>query len=342
MPATSKKQQRFFGLVKAIQEGKATGSSKARDVAESMSEESVGHYASTPSKGLPEKKAYLGLSSADAALLAALAGTSALGGLALSAGYAGAKELRDLSELDELRKSKYRKRVQIPRSRKSVEDQPPQADKMLPEGKSEQSGVSGEEMEDMRNEAALKQSSEDGVVDRWLTGPVLAGAAWPVAAIAPGVAAYIIGTRLVDMRRKQRIDDELKKAKREFEAALNEPSSKISSALDELADSVKRSEDGVSQIPGLDPSVAVIKDRPPAEAHGLTNFPGSLSYLLLGLPVGIGGLVGWKLMNESMKEDPERRKLKELNALLRRQTGEEVLHAGIDLEEQDGNVKFKL
>jgi hypothetical protein len=341
MPSTSKKQQRFFGLVKAIQEGKATGSSKAREAASSMSGKDVTDFASTPRKGLPEKKSALGLSSADAAVLAALAGTSALGGLALSAGYGGAKELRDLSELDEIRKNKYRKRVQIPRSRKSVEEQPPEADKMLPEGKSEQSGLSGEEMEDMGNESSLKQS-EDGAIDRWLTGPVLAGAAWPIAAIAPGVATYILGTRLVDMRRKQRIDDELKKAKREFEAALNEPTSKISSALDELADSVKQAEDGVRAVPGLDPSVAVIKERPPVEAHGLTNFPGNLSYLLMGLPVGIGGLVGWKLMNESMKEDPERRKLKELNALLRRQTGEEVLHSGIDLEEQDGNVKFKL
>jgi hypothetical protein len=342
MPSTSKQQQRFFGLVKAIQEGKATGSSKAREAASSMSSKDVTDFASTPRKGLPEKKAALGLNSADAALLAALAGTSALGGLALSAGYGGAKELRDLSELDEIRKNKYRKRVQIPRSRKSIEEQPSEADKMLPEGKSEQSGLSGEEMEDMRNEDSLKQSSEDGIVDRWLTGPVLAGAAWPVAAIAPGIATYILGTRLVDMRRKQRIDDELKKAKREFEAALNEPSSKISSALDELAYSVKQAADGVRALPGLDPSVAVMKERPPVEASGLTNFPGNISYLLMGLPVGIGGLVGWKLMHESMKEDPERRKLKELNALLRRQTGEEVLHAGIDLEEQDGNVKFKL
>jgi hypothetical protein len=337
MPSTSKKQQRFFGLVKAIQEGKATGSSKAREAASSMSSKDVTDFASTPRKGLPEKKSALGLSSTDAAVLAALAGTSALGGLALSAGYGGAKELRDLSELDEIRKNKYRKRVQIPRSRKSVEGQPPEADKMLPEGKSEQSGLSGEEMEDMGNEYSLKQS-EDSALDRWITGPVLAGAAWPIAAIAPGVATYILGTRLVDIRRKQRIDDELKKAKREFEAALNEPTSKISSALDELADSVKQaSEYG---IPGSKDLKFSLPE--PPEAHGLTNFPGNISYLLMGLPVGIGGLIGWKLMNESMKEDPERRKLKELNALLRRQTGEEVLHAGIDLEEQDGNVKFKL
>ena len=338
MPATSKKQQRFFGLVKAIQEGKSTGSSKAREAASSMSKKDVRDFASTSQEGLPEKKAVLGLSSSDAALLAALAGTSALGGLALSAGYGGAKELRDVSALDELRKSKYRRRVQIPRSRKSIEEQPPAADKMLPEGESEQSGLSGEEMQDVRNEEALKQSSEDSTLDRWLTGPVLAGAAWPVAAIAPGVAAYILGTRLVDMRRKERIDEELKKAKREFEAALNEPTSKISSALDELAESCKSAE--VRKIPGS--SSITYTDPPVPEAHGLTNFPGALSYLLLGLPVGIGGLVGWKLMNESMKEDPERRKLKELNALLRRQTGEEVLHAGIDLEDQDGRVKFKL
>lgn len=58
MPAKSKSQQRFFGIVHAIQKGdlppsKAHG--KARETAMKMDPEDVGHFAETKHKGLPKK-----------------------------------------------------------------------------------------------------------------------------------------------------------------------------------------------------------------------------------------------------------------------------------------------
>lgn len=54
--AVSKSQQRFFGLVRGIQKGKAEGSQKAEKAAEEMSTKEVKKFAGTKLKGLPEKK----------------------------------------------------------------------------------------------------------------------------------------------------------------------------------------------------------------------------------------------------------------------------------------------
>ena len=58
MPSVSKKQQKFMGIVRAIQKGEAPSSKfskKARDVAKSMKGKDVKKYASTKHKGLPNK-----------------------------------------------------------------------------------------------------------------------------------------------------------------------------------------------------------------------------------------------------------------------------------------------
>ena len=58
MPAKSKQQQKFMGIVRAIQKGEAPASKfskKARDVAKKMGEKDVEKYASTKHKGLPKK-----------------------------------------------------------------------------------------------------------------------------------------------------------------------------------------------------------------------------------------------------------------------------------------------
>ena len=59
MPAKSKKQQKFFALVRAAQKGKidpSKVSEKVKQVAENISEESAHHFAATKRKGLPEEK----------------------------------------------------------------------------------------------------------------------------------------------------------------------------------------------------------------------------------------------------------------------------------------------
>src|SRR5688572_1396497 len=57
MPAKSKKQQRFFGMVHAVQKGKMKApSSRVAEVAKSISPTSATHFAETKHKGLPMKK----------------------------------------------------------------------------------------------------------------------------------------------------------------------------------------------------------------------------------------------------------------------------------------------
>ena len=58
MPATSKKQQKFMGLVRALQKGKidpSKVSKKVKDVAKDMKPKDVKKFASTKHKGLPTK-----------------------------------------------------------------------------------------------------------------------------------------------------------------------------------------------------------------------------------------------------------------------------------------------
>ena len=57
MPALSKKQQRFFGIVRAIQKGEqAPPTPETAKAAEDMKKTDVKKFASTKHKGLPNKK----------------------------------------------------------------------------------------------------------------------------------------------------------------------------------------------------------------------------------------------------------------------------------------------
>ena len=59
MPSVSKKQQKFMGIVRAIQKGEVDPSDfnkDAQDAAKKMKKSSVKKYAKTKHKGLPNKK----------------------------------------------------------------------------------------------------------------------------------------------------------------------------------------------------------------------------------------------------------------------------------------------
>ena len=59
MPAVSKKQQRLFGMVHALQKGtlsKSKVSPQIRSMAKKINPESVSHFAETKHTKLPEKK----------------------------------------------------------------------------------------------------------------------------------------------------------------------------------------------------------------------------------------------------------------------------------------------
>ena len=55
MPAQSKSQQRFFGVVKAMQKGDIPKKGRAGKIAKQMSKKDVDDFASTKHKGKPEK-----------------------------------------------------------------------------------------------------------------------------------------------------------------------------------------------------------------------------------------------------------------------------------------------
>jgi hypothetical protein len=55
MPAQSKSQQRFFGVVKAMQKGDIPKKGKAGKIAKTMDKDDVDDFASTKHKGKPEK-----------------------------------------------------------------------------------------------------------------------------------------------------------------------------------------------------------------------------------------------------------------------------------------------
>jgi len=55
MPASSKSQQRFFGVVKAMQKGDIPKKGKAGKIAKQMTKKDVDDFASTKHKGKPEK-----------------------------------------------------------------------------------------------------------------------------------------------------------------------------------------------------------------------------------------------------------------------------------------------
>ena len=56
MPSQSKSQQRFFGVVKAMQKGDMPKKGEAGKAAKTMDKDDVDDFASTKHKGLPEKK----------------------------------------------------------------------------------------------------------------------------------------------------------------------------------------------------------------------------------------------------------------------------------------------
>lgn len=57
MPAKSKKQQRLFGMVHALQKGKLKDASpEVKKIASGISDKDAEDFASTKHEGLPEKK----------------------------------------------------------------------------------------------------------------------------------------------------------------------------------------------------------------------------------------------------------------------------------------------
>jgi hypothetical protein len=333
MPAQSRKQQRFFGLVKAIQEGKAIGSGKAEEAAVNMSKKDVRDFAKTKHEDLPEsEKISMDPNVKQLLNYAAISTGVGLGAAGL---YGLGKYLHDKSMFglpgQESRIKTIEKRIAIPKSRKleayMPEDVASPAD-MLPEKADETtSDLSKEIIEDMENpkEPGEKVSN----LKSYLTEPMLYGIATPTAMLAPGILTFMLGTRLIDQSRKQEMDKKIEKAKKEFELALSKKSSDIQLQIDGLAkqawDSIPR--DKIKKIP---------------DPYGVNFSVPGVAYAI-GLAPGVGALLGWLYMQKKMENDPEKAKLKTLQSMLKRDIASGALSSGIDLEETDeGKPKFKL
>ena len=349
MPAESKKQQRFFGLVKSIQEGKATGSGKAQEAADSMSEESVRDYAATSHEDLPEsKKESMDPNTQDILNTAAISTGVGLGGVGL---YGLMKYLGDRSMLGQTDRVKaMQKRLAIPHGRKFKEmlDQPEQSEQVpvdpanfLSDAEAPAlSELPPEIAEEMRNPD--KRASIGEAVGEYLGEPYLYGMAKPVAMLAPAVVTYMVGKRLVDQYRKSKLDKEVNQAKKEFEAALSKnSSSELQDGIDELFMSMKSADILPSGTKG-EPAETTPANKDPAPVHGIGIGPQGLAYAM-GLAPGVGALLGWMYMSHKMKDDPEKRKLKELNTMLKRDMLSGALSSGIDIEQaEEGKPKFRL
>lgn len=335
MPAQSKKQQRFFGLVKGIQEGKATGSGKAEEVAANMSEKDVRDFAKTKHEDLPEsKKESMDPNVRQLLNYAAISAGIGLGGAGL---YGLSKYLHDESMFglsgQEGRAKRMEKRIAIPKSHKleelvSAQETANPAD-MLPEKADElTSDLSDDVIEDMESPKSSADKSAT-TLGEYLTEPMMYGMAAPAAMLAPGILTLMLGTRLVDQHRKGKMDKKIEKAKKEFEKVLSKQSSDLQVQIDGLAK--------VAFEP-ISPDKIVTEKDP----HGPGfSIPGAA--YALGLAPGVGALLGWWLMHNKMKDDPEKAKLKTLQSMLKRDIASGALSSGIDLEEsEEGKPKFKL
>lgn len=335
MPAQSKKQQRFFGLVKGIQEGKATGSGKAEEAAAHMSEKDVRDFAKTKHEDLPEsKKESMDPNVKKLLNYAAISAGIGLGGAGL---YGLAKYLHDESMFglpgQESRAKRMEKRIAIPKSHKleglvSAQETANPAD-MLPEKADElTSDLSDDVIEDMESPKSSAYKAADGWSD-YLTEPMMYGMAAPAAMLAPGILTFMLGTRLVDQHRKAKMDKKIDKAKQEFEKALSKESSDLQTQIDGL---VKMAIDPI-------PKDKIVTEKDP---HGPGfSIPGAA--YALGLAPGVGALLGWWMMHNKMKDDPEKAKLKTLQTMLKRDIASGALSSGVDLEESaEGKPQFKL
>lgn len=287
------------------------------------------------------------MNTADIKQLTQYAAISAAVGAGGAGIYGLIKSIHDNSALAKNRLKKYETRVGTPGSKKP---KPPEA----------------------ASEAALELEStpttEDELIPAektasppptWtqenLINPLQAGAVTPIAMLAPGVVAYLIGKSLIDKNRKSKFKGEVNKAREEFEAVLGKTSSDLQVAVDQLY---------LSKEAGLGSALSTVGDylvpdniadffaggrnrsgisaplEQPASELGWS--PRGVAFGA-GLPIGIGGLLGWTLMNSKMKSLPEKRKLKELQTLLKREIAADSLSAGIDLSEgEDGKAKYNL
>jgi len=221
-------------------------------------------------------------------------------------------------------------------------------------------------------ESSLKQSGDETQTGFWggmfhdLGQGGLYGAALPLAAVLPAMAAYSGTNYLVDVYRKRNLKEKVDQAKQEFEDALKfdedspldanpvnpavkHASSNIGVEIDNLYYQLKSADfgakltgEGLNLPDGYNQSKTEALSAPSGSYKPDTGGIGSsllgLGGIALGLPLGVGLLAGGILGNANSPEDPDIKRKKALKDLLRRQKALEANTIVPQVQGEKGNL----
>lgn len=322
MPSKTKKQQKFFKWIKAVQEGKAKGQGKIKELADSMSKKDVKDFADyleesnsdmdmekTSDQNLNKLLVYAGLSS--------LVGSGVAGMYGLSKYYA-----------DNFTRPKKINKIQ--------ED----ISKAVGEGHTDEEEVLVDENPDMY---VVDQDAEDKIssMHKAATGELTAqalmyGAATPIAMIAPALLAYHFTKKFIDRNRNKNLAKELEDAKQEFESILSvEKQSALQQEVDALFEFSKKAEIEQNIIEpsiGMQPGTYDASGKPINVEHGFSlNGPGLV--FAGGALAGLGGLGAYMLLSKKFKKNVETEKVKALERILKKNLTAEALENALTIKE---------
>lgn len=343
-----------------------------------MSKKDVSDFASTEHKGLPEKQAQEPRTRAEN--LARLALMSGGVGIASAGGYGLTKLIYDnlirpttIDKLEKQMTSIKRK----PKSNDLMLDSDEPA--MLPDDSSAESSLTKEELgaEDMEDKSKVASDEEAASVpltpeekieagNNPFNNPFVYGATIPLALAVPAISTFWLSRKLIDKARASKLDSDVAQAKEEFEEVLKKTGSDLQRRVDRLYkqaateeqlraqyDALKNPDDksyaDKSKAEGinLDPSLVPFASDEAANSFAgkATNWfsnteIGSKLLTYLGLPLGVGAVAGYLYINDKMKKNPELRKRRELQALLKRDLAAQAGEQGLSIKDDPQGNKY--
>jgi SOS-response transcriptional repressor LexA len=331
MPSRTKKQQKLFQWVKAVQEGKAKGTPQIEQMAKSMSKKDVKDFADYLEED--EKSTMNKTSDENLNKLLQYAAISSLVGSGVAGMYGLSKYFSDKytlpKRIDSL-KEQMNKAKNINFSEEEEKETPPV-----------QSLDNSADLQlvDANEEEKLSSFNKEAMGDlEYYLGAITHGAALPIAAIAPALLSYHFTKKYIDRNRNKRLSKDLDKAKQEFQNILNADSSPLKEAVDNLYISHKQAASPeVNEKGMIDPETGEV---------ALPNYGFSLSLPGLayagGSLAGLSGLGAYLMLRKKLRKDPEFEKAKALEKVLRKSLSADALQSGIDISEENGKKVIDL
>lgn len=356
MPSKSKKQQKFFRLVQAIQEGKAEGSDRAREAARTMNPEDVRDFAMhlelpEDSEDTDMNKQADGKKTVNRTTLNNRQHLnnvlfSTLGGLGIAGGYGLMKYLGDRKAIPEEIEKQKKEMKQVSRT-------------------SDKSKVK-KEVKKEEEPAIEKTSSEEETFTEGLGKDVgfsaLHGMITPLAIIAPGLLSFHFAKKYIDKKRNKDLDKQVQDAKTEFEMLLasginkdNADQNSLKNELDSLYGTPLTKTAGwgnyFETIFGFGPTYPVeaprgspvISNKEDGSKEEFKKFGPAASIpgaaWVLGTLAGVSGLGTYLWLSNKFK-DKDSKVIKALKNTLRKDLTAQSLETGVDIEEDDQGNKF--